>query len=137
MAGESITRARDAARALVDRLAPTDDFSLVTFSNEADVKVPDGPVGARREAIKKIIGEVHESTEWAEENAAMLTEKAVAYINIDVAVTGPNFGAQGVPSLRTAVREVAAMVPEPRKGGTVATEWERRLKDAAGRRPRR
>ncbi|MFS8068904.1 MAG: vWA domain-containing protein [Byssovorax sp.] len=60
MAGESITRARDAARALVDRLAPTDDFSLVTFSNEADVKVPDGPVGARREAIKKIIGEVHE-----------------------------------------------------------------------------
>ncbi len=60
MAGESITRARDAARTLVDRLAPTDDFSLVTFSNEADVKVPDGPVGARREAIKKIIGEVHE-----------------------------------------------------------------------------
>lgn len=32
----------------------------MTFSNEADVKVPDGPVGARREAIKKIIGEVHE-----------------------------------------------------------------------------
>ena len=60
MAGESITRARDAARTLVDRLAPTDDFSLVTFSNEADVKVPDGPVGVRREAIKKIIGEVHE-----------------------------------------------------------------------------
>jgi Ca-activated chloride channel family protein len=60
MAGESITRAREAARTLVDRLAPTDDFSLVTFSNEADVKVPDGPVGARREAIKKIIGEVHE-----------------------------------------------------------------------------
>ncbi len=60
MAGESIVRARDAARTLVDRLAPTDDFSLVTFSNEADVKVPDGPVGARREAIKKIIGEVHE-----------------------------------------------------------------------------
>ena len=60
MAGESITRAREAARTLVDRLAPGDDFSLVTFSNEADVKVPDGPVGARREAIKKIIGEVHE-----------------------------------------------------------------------------
>ena len=60
MAGESITRARDAARALVDRLAPTDDFSLVTFSNEANVKVPDGPVGSRRDSIKKIIGEVHE-----------------------------------------------------------------------------
>ena len=60
MAGESITRARDAARTLVDRLAPTDDFSLVTFSNEASVKVPDGAIGPRREQIKKIISEVHE-----------------------------------------------------------------------------
>lgn len=60
MAGESITRAREAARALVDKLAPSDDFSLVTFSNEAAVKVSDGPVGARRDAIKQTIAEVHE-----------------------------------------------------------------------------
>jgi Ca-activated chloride channel family protein len=60
MAGESITNAREAARALVDKLAPTDDFSLVTFSNDAEVKIPDGPVGARRDNIKKIIGEVKE-----------------------------------------------------------------------------
>ncbi|MFO0760762.1 MAG: VWA domain-containing protein [Byssovorax sp.] len=61
MAGESITRAREAARSLVDKLAPTDDFSLVTFSSDAEVKVPDGPVGSRRENIKKIISEVHEN----------------------------------------------------------------------------
>src|SRR5262249_35551825 len=60
MAGESITRAREAARALVDKLAPTDDFSFVTFSNEAELKVADGPVGARRDSIKKTIGEVKE-----------------------------------------------------------------------------
>jgi Ca-activated chloride channel homolog len=60
MAGESIARARDAARALVDKLAPGDDFSLVTFSSDAAVAVPDGPVGARREAIKRAIAEVHE-----------------------------------------------------------------------------
>ena len=60
MAGESITRAREAASALVDKLAPTDDFSMVTFSNDAEVKVPDGPVGARRDAIKKTISQVHE-----------------------------------------------------------------------------
>ena len=60
MAGESITRARDAARVLVDKLAPTDDFSFVTFSSEAQVLVPDGPVGPRREAIKKVISEVRE-----------------------------------------------------------------------------
>lgn len=60
MAGESIRNAREAAGALVDKLASTDDFSLVTFSNDADVKVPDGPVGARREAIKKTIGDIRE-----------------------------------------------------------------------------
>jgi Ca-activated chloride channel homolog len=60
MAGESITNARAAAAALVDKLAPTDDFSLVTFSNEATLKVPDGLVGARRDAIKKIIADIKE-----------------------------------------------------------------------------
>ncbi len=58
MAGESITNARAAAAALVDKLAPSDDFSLVTFSNDATLKVPDGLVGARREAIKKIIADI-------------------------------------------------------------------------------
>ncbi len=60
MAGESITNARAAAAALVDKLAPTDDFSLVTFSNEATLKVPDGLVGARRDAIKKVIADIKE-----------------------------------------------------------------------------
>ncbi|APR84241.1 Hypothetical protein A7982_09590 [Minicystis rosea] len=60
MAGESITNARTAASALVEKLAPGDDFSLVTFSNDAEVKVPDGPVGARRESIKKIIADIRE-----------------------------------------------------------------------------
>jgi N-acetylated-alpha-linked acidic dipeptidase len=60
----------------------------------------------------------------------MLTQKAVAYLNIDVAVTGPNFGASGVPSLRDVMREVARLVPEPRQGGTVGALWERRAKSA-------
>jgi N-acetylated-alpha-linked acidic dipeptidase len=60
----------------------------------------------------------------------MLTMQAVAYLNIDVAVTGPTFGASGVPSLRDVVREVAAMVPEPKQGGTVGAAWEKRMKSA-------
>jgi Ca-activated chloride channel family protein len=60
MAGEPIVRAREAAAALVDKLAPGDDFSLVTFSSDAKVLVPDGPVGARREAIKKTIAGIVE-----------------------------------------------------------------------------
>jgi len=70
------------------------------------------------------------STEWAEANAAMLTAKAVAYLNIDVAVTGPDFDVSGVPSLRDTVREVARLVPEPRQGGTVGEAWESRAKKA-------
>jgi Ca-activated chloride channel homolog len=60
MAGASIENARTAAAALVDKLAPGDDFSLVTFSSDAQVLVPDGPVGARRAAIKKTIEGIHE-----------------------------------------------------------------------------
>jgi N-acetylated-alpha-linked acidic dipeptidase len=39
------------------------------------------------------------STEWAEELAPELKEKAVAYLNLDAAVSGPHFGASSVPSL--------------------------------------
>ena len=58
MSGESIARARDAAVTLVDRLAPTDDFSLTTFSSDASVRVPDGLVGPRREDIKRVIASI-------------------------------------------------------------------------------
>ena len=70
------------------------------------------------------------STEWAEEHAAELQAKAVAYLNVDVAVTGPDFGASGIPSLRDLVRQVIAEIPEPRRGGNVGTYWEQRLKDS-------
>jgi N-acetylated-alpha-linked acidic dipeptidase len=68
------------------------------------------------------------STEWVEENAAMLSSKAVAYLNIDAAVTGPHFGSSGTPSMRDAVREAVAEVPEPRQGGSVGAKWEERSK---------
>ncbi|WP_437967720.1 VWA domain-containing protein [Sorangium sp. So ce260] len=60
MAGEPMARARDAAQALVDKLDANDDFSLVTFSSDAAVKIPDGPVGARRAAIKATIAGITE-----------------------------------------------------------------------------
>ncbi|WP_437599852.1 VWA domain-containing protein [Sorangium sp. So ce590] len=60
MTGEPMARARDAAQALVDKLDANDDFSLVTFSSDAAVKIPDGPVGARRAAIKATIAGITE-----------------------------------------------------------------------------
>ena len=74
------------------------------------------------------------STEWAEDHAAELQAKAVAYVNLDSAVSGNEFGSSGVPSLRDLMRQVAARVPEPRRSTMIAASWERRLKEtwAAG-----
>lgn len=72
------------------------------------------------------------STEWAEQHASDLTG-AVAYFNTDVGVSGPNFNAAAVPSLKQFVREVTKSVSSP-KGGTVYDEW---LKDQAEGRGRR
>jgi N-acetylated-alpha-linked acidic dipeptidase len=61
------------------------------------------------------------STEWAELHAAQL-DHAVAYFNTDVGVSGANFNAAAVPSLKPFVREVTREVPSP-SGGTVYDHW--------------
>jgi N-acetylated-alpha-linked acidic dipeptidase len=63
------------------------------------------------------------STEWAEQHADPLAH-AVAYFNTDVAVSGPEFNAAAVPSLKQFVREVTREVPSP-KGGTVYDQWQK------------
>jgi N-acetylated-alpha-linked acidic dipeptidase len=61
------------------------------------------------------------STEWAEQHAAEL-KHAVAYFNTDVGVSGPNFDASAVPSLKDFIREVTREIPSP-QGGTVYEQW--------------
>jgi N-acetylated-alpha-linked acidic dipeptidase len=69
------------------------------------------------------------STEWGEEHERELAN-AAAYFNVDVAVSGPNFGASAVPALKQFVRDATKMVPSP-KGGTVYEVWkEAKAKDA-------
>ena len=53
------------------------------------------------------------STEWAEQHEKILAH-AVAYFNTDVGVSGPNFNAAAVPSLKQFVREVTKEVPSPK-----------------------
>ena len=55
------------------------------------------------------------STEWVEQHAQPLTN-AVAYFNVDVAVSGPDFSAAAVPSLKKFIREIAQSVPSPMGG---------------------
>jgi N-acetylated-alpha-linked acidic dipeptidase len=61
------------------------------------------------------------STEWVEQNAKAL-ERAVAYFNTDVAVSGTDFSAAAVPSLKQFLREITRSVPSP-MGGTVYQQW--------------
>ena len=63
------------------------------------------------------------STEWAEQNESDLA-RASAYFNMDVAVSGPKFGASSVPSLKQFLREVTKAVPSP-QGGTVYDAWQK------------
>ena len=64
------------------------------------------------------------STEWVEENAAELKANAVAYLNLDVAVSGPHFGASSVPSLWKLIRDVTKEVKDPKTGKTVYQQWQ-------------
>jgi N-acetylated-alpha-linked acidic dipeptidase len=61
------------------------------------------------------------STEWGEQHEAELAN-AVAYFNMDVAVSGPKFGASSVPALKQFLREVTKVVPGP-KGGMLYDDW--------------
>jgi N-acetylated-alpha-linked acidic dipeptidase len=63
------------------------------------------------------------STEWAEQHESELAH-APAYFNVDVAVSGPKFGASAVPSLKQFLRDVTKAVPSP-KGGTVYEAWQK------------
>jgi N-acetylated-alpha-linked acidic dipeptidase len=72
------------------------------------------------------------STEWAEGHAEHLAH-AVAYFNTDVGVSGTNFNASAVPSLKQFVRDVAREVPSP-KGGSVYDQWKKDQADNPRRR---
>lgn len=61
------------------------------------------------------------STEWVEQQGRNL-DHAVAYFNIDAGVSGPDFAASAVPSLKEFVRNVTRSVPSP-LGGTVFRLW--------------
>jgi N-acetylated-alpha-linked acidic dipeptidase len=67
------------------------------------------------------------STEWAEEKAAELTEKAVAYLNMDAAVSGPNFGAASVPSMWNLIYDAARDIHDPKTGKSIFDAWRARV----------
>lgn len=69
------------------------------------------------------------SVEWVEELAPELREKAVAYLNLDSAVSGPHFGASSVPSLWKLMRATTVDVKDPKTGKSVYQQWQDRSRE--------
>jgi N-acetylated-alpha-linked acidic dipeptidase len=64
------------------------------------------------------------STWYGETFADELSKKAVAYLNVDVAVAGQDFQAGATPSLRSLVRDVAGVVSDPASNTSIASRWD-------------
>jgi len=62
------------------------------------------------------------STEWGEQFADELKQKAVAYINVDEATSGPNFHGQAVASLVPMLEETTRSLQDP-SGKTLYDAW--------------
>jgi N-acetylated-alpha-linked acidic dipeptidase len=73
------------------------------------------------------------STEYVEEDSLRLLRGAIAYLNQDGTVGGPNFGGGGSPSLRATLRSVVQAIDDPSGQGSVYDVWRRnaRVADAA------
>lgn len=71
------------------------------------------------------------STEWVEDYLPWLTHANVAYVNVDMACSGPKFGADASPLMNKLLYEVTALVQSPNqtvKGQTVRDLWDGNIK---------
>ncbi len=70
------------------------------------------------------------STEWVEQMKQELGAKAIAYINLDGAVSGRDFGASAAPSLKQIVIESAAQITYPDSAKNLLTIWSAKEKNS-------
>jgi N-acetylated-alpha-linked acidic dipeptidase len=63
------------------------------------------------------------STEWVEQLREEITEKAIAYVNADMAAGGPNFGSASAPALKRPIIEATKAVAYPGSDQTVYEHW--------------
>ncbi len=73
------------------------------------------------------------SVEWVEAHRDDLLENAVAYINLDMAAMGPNFGSSAAPVLQSVIASATRAVPVPNSPAssprTVFDAWVDRSED--------
>jgi N-acetylated-alpha-linked acidic dipeptidase len=71
------------------------------------------------------------STEWVEEFLPQLTTGAIAYINADSAVSGPNFNTSSSPSLKQPILDAIRDVAYPGAGQSIYEWWASRAEGGA------
>jgi N-acetylated-alpha-linked acidic dipeptidase len=67
------------------------------------------------------------STEWGEQFAHELKQKAVAYLNVDSSTSGPDFEGSAVGSLAPFLVEVTRSLPDPASGSSLYEAWKRAI----------
>ncbi|KAK8053208.1 hypothetical protein PG996_012509 [Apiospora saccharicola] len=72
------------------------------------------------------------STEYVENNLDALRDDAWAYINLDTAVTGPDFAADGSPMFRAVLAKVLERVDDPQRNVTLKALWEEKRAKLGG-----
>lgn len=60
------------------------------------------------------------STAWTDANADWISSSAVAYLNVDVGVSGSKFRVSATPSLNSAIRKVTTEVIDPNSGKKIS-----------------
>eukprot|EP01100_Stratorugosa_tubuloviscum_P012610 TRINITY_DN602_c0_g1_i1.p1 TRINITY_DN602_c0_g1~~TRINITY_DN602_c0_g1_i1.p1 ORF type:complete len:671 (+),score=332.17 TRINITY_DN602_c0_g1_i1:117-2129(+) len=63
------------------------------------------------------------STFHAESHSSQYVKQAIAYLNVDVAVTGPNFGVGATPSLNEFIRNITKEIIDPNTGKPLYDVW--------------
>ncbi|KAK4134431.1 Zn-dependent exopeptidase [Trichocladium antarcticum] len=72
------------------------------------------------------------STEYVEHNDAALRRDALAYINLDTAVTGDSFRAAGSPVFNKLLLQILNRVSDPHRNTTLRELWDRRKGELEG-----
>lgn len=72
------------------------------------------------------------SVEFVEEHASWLTETAVAYLNIDVGVSGPRLGLSATPELANVASDIFKKVIAPNGGLFNETLYDAWVRDTSG-----
>lgn len=68
------------------------------------------------------------STEWVEEHADELRDRAAVYLNVDVASSGQRFHASASPLLFSAIKAATAHVPGSNGSTTLSDEWSGKIR---------